>query len=136
MDTIGAVLGPALALLYLYYFPKDYKTLFYIAFIPGLLAVFASFFLKEKKGKIAQPKISTPFFSFMDYWKTSPVIYRKVVIGLLVFTLFNSSDVFLLLKVKQAGMSDTNVIGVLEFIFFTILFLLYLLFLLGLLLIK
>ena len=49
MDTFGAVLGPALALLYLYYYPEDYKTLFFIAFIPGLLAIIASFYLKEKK---------------------------------------------------------------------------------------
>src|SRR5947208_1758797 len=35
MDTVGAVLGPSLALLYLYFHPGDYKVLFYIAFIPG-----------------------------------------------------------------------------------------------------
>jgi len=28
MDTFGAVLGPLLALLYLYFYPEDYKTLF------------------------------------------------------------------------------------------------------------
>jgi hypothetical protein len=33
-------------------------------------------------------------------------MYRKVVIGLLAFTLFNSSDVFLLLKAKESGLSD------------------------------
>src|SRR6476620_4576773 len=43
MDTFGAVLGPAFALLYLYYHPQDYKTLFLIAFVPGLLAVATSF---------------------------------------------------------------------------------------------
>jgi MFS family permease len=37
MDTLGAVLGPSLALLYLYFYPENYTTLFYIAFIPGLL---------------------------------------------------------------------------------------------------
>ena len=52
MDTLGAVLGPALALLYLYYYPEDYKTLFFIAFVPGLLAIIASFYLKEKKQEI------------------------------------------------------------------------------------
>ena len=123
MDTFGAVIGPALALLYLYYFPGDYKTLFYIAFIPGLLALSASLLLKEKKGKISQLKIKTSFISFIHYWKTSPVFYRKVVIGLLVFTLFNSSDVFLLLKVKQAGFSDANVIGV--YIFYNLIFALF-----------
>jgi len=35
-------------LIYLYYFPEDYKTLFFIAFIPGLLAVLALFLFKSK----------------------------------------------------------------------------------------
>ena len=111
MDTFGAVLGPAFALLYLYYYPQDYKTLFYIAFIPGCLAVIASFFLKDTSKAGKTPKKATPFLSFIDYWKFSPHIYRKVVVGLLAFTLFNSSDVFLLLKAKQSGLSDTYVIG-------------------------
>ena len=123
MDTIGAVIGPALALLYLYYFPKDYKTLFLIAFIPGLLAFITSFYLKEKTANIPETKIKTSFFSFIHYWKTSPEIYRKVVVGLLAFTLFKSSDVFLLLKVKQAGLSDGNVIGV--YIFYNLIYALF-----------
>ena len=49
MDTLGAVIGPSFALLYLYFYPENYKTLFFVAFIPGLLAVIASLFLKEKK---------------------------------------------------------------------------------------
>ena len=48
MDTLGAVIGPSLALVYLYFYPESYKTLFFIAFIPGLLAVISSFYLKEK----------------------------------------------------------------------------------------
>jgi MFS family permease len=120
MDTFGAVLGPAFALLYLYFYPQDYKTLFYIAFIPGCLAVFASFFLKEKsKAGNTEEKV-TPFFSFIDYWKLSPLIYRKVVVGLLAFTLFNSSDFFLLLKAKQSGLTDTMVIGL--YIFYNLVY--------------
>lgn len=110
MDTFGAVLGPAFALLYLYFHPQQYKTLFYIAFIPGCVAVFASFLLKDKNKKEKPQKKTTPFFSFIHYWKLSPSNYRKLVIGLLAFTLFNSSDVFLLLKAKQSGLSDTHVI--------------------------
>jgi len=110
MDTTGAVLGPALALLYLYFFPNDYKTLFIIAFIPGVLSVVATFFLKEKRSAEHKPKIKTHFFSFLKYWKVGPPQYRKVVIGLLVFTLFNSSDFFLLLKAKQSGLDDLMII--------------------------
>lgn len=37
--------------------------------------------------------------------------YVKVVAGLLVFALFNSSDVFLLLQAKNTGLTDTQTIG-------------------------
>lgn len=47
-------------------------------------------------------------------------MYRKVVTGLLAFTLFNSSDVFLLLKAKQSGLSDTVVIGI--YIFYNLIY--------------
>lgn len=123
MDTFGAVLGPALALVYLYYNPEDYKMLFFIAFIPGLLAIFTTFYLKDKMVSGAKIKVPTPFFSFLKYWKLSPVEYRKLVIGLLLFTLFNSSDVFLLLKVKESGMEDTMVIGV--YIFYNLIYALF-----------
>jgi MFS family permease len=120
MDTFGAVLGPAFALLYLYYHNHNYKTLFYIAFIPGCLAVFTAFFLKDKNKISKTQKKATPFFSFIGYWKFSPPIYRKVVIGLLAFTLFNSSDAFLILKARQSGLSDTYVIGL--YIFYNLVY--------------
>jgi MFS family permease len=120
MDTLGAVLGPSFALLYLYYHPLDYKTLFLIAFIPGLLAVMATILIKEKNNARSKEKTGTPFFSFLIYWKQSPAAYRKLVIGLLAFTLFNSSDVFLLLKAKQSGLSDPLIIGV--YIFYNLVY--------------
>ena len=120
LDTFGAVLGPLFALLYLYFNPENYKTLFYIAFVPGLIAILTTFYLKDKGKKIDAKKIITPFFSFLNYWKVSPPQYRKVVTGLLAFALFNSSDVFLLLKAKQAGLSDTMVIGV--YIFYNLIY--------------
>lgn len=123
MDTFGAVLGPSLALVYLYFYPQDYKTLFFIAFIPGLLAVFSSFSLKDKSKPQQNSKVKTPLFSFLKYWKTSTPQYRKLVIGLLIFTLFNSSDVFLLLQAKQSGLNDTMVIGV--YIFYNLVYALF-----------
>lgn len=131
LDTTGAVLGPAFALVYLYYYPKDYQNLFFIAFIPGILAVLATLLLKDKQDKkkeeteISKPKekIPTPFFSFLSYWKQSPESYRKLVVGLLAFTLFNSSDVFLLLKAKDAGIDDTYIIGI--YIFYNLVYALF-----------
>lgn len=123
MDTLGAVLGPSLALVYLYFYPEDYKTLYFIAFLPGLLAVLTTFYLKEKGKPRPNLRVSTPFFSFLKYWKLSPPAYRKLVIGLLIFTLFNSSDVFLLLKAKESGLDNTMVIGV--YIFYNLIYALF-----------
>ncbi|MBA2612137.1 MAG: MFS transporter [Bacteroidetes bacterium] len=120
MDTLGAVIGPALALLYLQFHPEDYKTLFVIALAPGLLAVLSSFLLKDKNVPAKESVKKISFFSFLSYWKTSPTTYRKLVIGLLLFTLFNSSDIFLLLKAKQSGLDDASVIGV--YIFYNLVY--------------
>lgn len=123
MDTLGAVLGPSLALLYLYFYPEDYKTLFFIAFIPGLLAVLSSFYLKDSNVIEHKKKPKTPFFSFLKYWKVSSAEYRKLLIGLLLFTLINSSDVFLLLQAKQSGLDDTMVIAI--YIFYNLIYALF-----------
>jgi len=120
MDTLGAVTGPSLALLYLYFYPAAYRPLFLLAFVPGMLATGLSFYIKDKKAKPEENITRISFFSFLQYWKYSPAAYRRLVAGLLVFTLVNSSDVFLLLKVKQAGLSDTATIGV--YIFYNLVY--------------
>ncbi|MDQ3194664.1 MAG: MFS transporter, partial [Bacteroidota bacterium] len=120
MDTLGAAIGPLLALIYLAYNPEDYKFLFIIAFLPGMLAVALTFFIKEKSKQHIEQKKRTRLLDFIKYWKTSPPVYRKLVSGLLLFTLFNSSDIFLLLKIKESGYSDVTVIAV--YIFYNLVF--------------
>lgn len=123
MDTLGAVFGPALALLYLYFYPQDYKTLFIIAFVPGLIAVGATLLLKDRSKFSKRKAVRTSFFSFLHYWRQSPPAYRRLVAGLLAFALFNSSDVFLLLKAKQAGFDDSMVIT--AYIFYNLVYALF-----------
>lgn len=123
MDTFGAVLGPTFALIYLYFYPHDYKTLFLIAFLPGMLAVVATLLVKDKKRVVTENRKRVGLLSFLGYWKESPVEYRRLVIGLLAFTLINSSDVFLLLKAKQSGLDDTWLIGV--YIFYNLIYALF-----------
>lgn len=119
MDTCGAVIGPLIALIYLRYYPENYTTLFIIAFIPSLLAFTFTFFIKEKKRE-TEKKPKPKFLDFLKYWQEGPKMYRKLVGALLVFALFNSSDAFLLLKIKDAGCSDTTVIG--SFIFYNLIY--------------
>lgn len=120
MDTVGAVLGPCLALVYLQWYPADYTALFVLAFIPGLLAIFCTFLIREKAPALPQRRPRPGLLEFVRYWKHSPPAYRRLVGALLVFALFNSSDMFLLLKAKSAGMSDGTVIGV--YIFYNLVY--------------
>ncbi len=111
MDTVGAALGPVIALIVLYYLPERYRLLFVISVIPGILAVLFTFLVKDQQKKAAARAIKTPFFAFLGYWKKSTSQYKYLVAGLLFFTLINSSDAFILLGLKHKGFSDTQVIG-------------------------
>jgi MFS family permease len=144
LDTLGAVLGPLCALGFLLFWPEKYRALFFIAFLPGLIAIIFTLLLSEKisighrkiNGKLQDaflanekkkatvmesPKVS--FFDFISYWKRSPVLYRKLLTGLLLFALFNSSDMFLLIRLKESGLSDTFVIGM--YIFYNLVYALF-----------
>ncbi len=120
MDTLGAFLGPCIALLYLYLHPLEYKNLFLLAFIPGVLAICASLLLRDKTHNSLPGDTTESRLAFLKYWKKSPLEYRKLVMGLLIFSLFNSSDLFLLLKLKTSGIDDVHVIG--AYIFYNLVY--------------
>lgn len=124
MDTFGAVLGPAIALAFLYFYPGDYKTLFLWSIIPGVCVILLTRIIKEKKRPATSDKTMptkrVSFFAFVGYWKTSSPQYKKLVTGLLLFALFNSSDIFLLLKMKENGLNDTEVLGI--YIFYNLVY--------------
>jgi len=119
MDTVGATLGPVLALLLLLVWPGNYKLIFYLAFIPGIVSVLLVFLMKEKKQPVSTLKGGN-FFSFFKYWNIASAEYRKLVAGLLLFALMNSSDIFLLLKTKEITGSDQTTI--LAYIFYNLIY--------------
>ena len=132
MDTLGAAIGPILALIFLYFYPGQYRWMFFIAFFPGLIAIGLTFFLKDKGAVINGDKVTgvqgdkatgVGFFSYLTYWKKASPTFRYLVVGLLVFTLFNSSDAFLLLALKEQNLSDTMMIGV--YIFYNLVYALF-----------
>jgi MFS family permease len=110
MDTLGAAIGPTAALLFLLFYPHHYQSVFLLAFIPGIISVALIFLLKEKR-EPASTLGKGNFFSFFKYWKIASVDYKQLVVGLLFLALFNSSDLFLLLKTKEVTGSDQWTIG-------------------------
>lgn len=101
MDTIGAFLGPLLAMALMLLWNDDFRAIFWVAVIPGVLAVALLFFgLKEP---------ATP----VTHRRTNPIKKENLrrlgkncwwVIGLgAVFTLARFSEAFLVLRAQQVG---------------------------------
>ena len=110
MDTLGATIGPSLALVFLYYYPEKYTWIFMIAFVPALLGTLLTFLVKEKQLP-HEEKTSFKLTQTFNYLKESSADYRKLIAALLLFAFFNSSDLFLLMRIKDSGCSDQAVIG-------------------------
>jgi MFS family permease len=111
MDTLGAAIGPLLAIWYLNS-GRDLRSIYYWAVVPGIVSVLFLMTLKEAKSKPGNIKknnanAASPKSSF---WKDSSSSLKIYLSALTIFALTNSSDVFLLLKLKAAGESTTLVI--------------------------
>lgn len=109
MDTLGAFVGPILALIYLHYYPGEYRKLFLYALIPALFVAGSLALVKEKprEKKIEKGNL---FWSSLRYWKMATPEYKRILILIIVFTLMNSSDMFLILKARESGLSDVQTI--------------------------
>jgi MFS family permease len=99
MDTMGAVVGPALAFFLLGIFSNNYRWVFWLSMIPGAIAVLLIiFFIKEKKKTfIPHSERSKLTLKHFD-WK-----FKFFVVIATLFAMGNSSDVFLILRAQQVG---------------------------------
>jgi MFS family permease len=105
MDHAGAIIGPICAVILLR-FGMSLKNLFAWALLPGIVTVFiVFFFVKEKKSEAKAKDIEFKLSALSKNFK----IYLLILI---LFTLGNSSDAFLILRAKDAGIS-TSLIPVL-----------------------
>jgi MFS family permease len=102
MDTLGAVLGPLIALA-LVQAHVSLRWIFAIAVVPGLLSVLAIvLFVREHRER---PRRS----AFRLTLPASPA-FRWLLAGALLFAVGNSSDMFILLKARDVGMGTSAVI--------------------------
>jgi MFS family permease len=105
MDTAGAVLGPLIAIAFLLAFGREnLRPLFLIALVPGLAGLALLARIPESTRPAAKD------------WEPRPLPWRGpygwfVAVSVL-FGLGNSSDAFLLLRAKDAGLSVIGVIAV------------------------
>lgn len=102
MDHAGAIVGPLLATGLLFLFSGNLQTVFLLSFIPGTLAVLALLALREKPAAVA-PAEQKHGFSARTAWAEMPGGFRKYLLIILLFTLGNSTDAFLLIRAQDLG---------------------------------
>lgn len=116
MDSTGAVIGPLLAIgtlliLFLGFGLKDsliaLRWTFILAIIPGMFAIITLVvFVKESPHKNGNGKLFT--FSLKSFDKN----FRNYLLIMILFTLGNSSDAFLLFRVQEAISKSGSVVEI------------------------
>ena len=97
MDHAGALIGPLIATLLLSYFVTDLRTVFWLAAIPGLIAVLLIVWKVRETVREPAPNQRLQ----LSLLPAGPL--RRYLLILFLFTLGNSSDAFLLLKAGTLG---------------------------------
>jgi MFS family permease len=111
MDHAGAVSGPLIASLFLYFRPSDYRTLFLLTIIPGIIVILFILRLPDRANpqpRAAQtpaepnPAEPNPAEPGRTSWNLGEPFYKAMIV-ILLFSLGNASDAFLLLRLSDLG---------------------------------
>ncbi|MEI6137310.1 MAG: MFS transporter, partial [Chloroflexota bacterium] len=108
MDTAGAVVGPLLALVFVALLNDQFRLVFLLAAIPGVLSVLSLVLVREvPKPRSASNAETSETPSLVQTFRA---LDRRLVWFMgasLVFAVGNSSDIFLILRAKDLGLSTT-----------------------------
>jgi len=110
-DHAGAVVGPLVALACLQWLGMPVRHVFWVAAIPGALAVLVAIgFVREQRAPsavapVAAPVVAAPPAQAAEVAPLAalPRSFWLTMVPILVFTLGNSTDAFLLLRASQLG---------------------------------
>lgn len=99
IDTMGAVLGPGLAVILLPLFHGHYQSVFVTASVPGFIAILLiMLFVRDvpHSREAALPRLR---------WSAFDLRFKLFILSAFVFALGNSSNAFLLLRAQGLGIS-------------------------------
>lgn len=112
-DTLGAVIGPALALSLLSLFDGDLRSVLWVAVIPAVLSTIAVFFIRDNDlANVRQPRIKVQNAQGQANQQVGLTKRLKALIWMLaIFSLANFPDALILLHLSQEGFSVVEVVG-------------------------
>ncbi len=103
LDTVGAFLGPLLATVLMLAWANDFRAVFWVAVIPGLLAVVLLVAGIREPARHTQAQSVNPIRR--EAWGRLGSGFWQVVIVGAVFTLARFSEAFLVLRAQQVGIA-------------------------------
>lgn len=102
LDTVGAFAGPLLAILFMWLLANDIVAVFWLAVLPGFLAMaFIIFGVHEPERPAGLRQVKAPLSA--EELARLGYQYWAVIAVAVVFTLARFSEAFLLLKAQSAG---------------------------------
>ena len=105
LDTLGSVAGPLVVFVLLWLLANDvqkYKKIFLLTAIPGFIALLIIiFFVREVPKQKIIPKVTIDKQSIFGLGKN----FYFLLFAILIFSLGNSTDAFLLLRAQNLGLS-------------------------------
>lgn len=104
LDTVGAFLGPGLAIALMFLFSNDYRKVFWFAVIPGAAAVLL-LTIGVHEPQAAAPKAPRSPIHWRMLTELGGEYWRVVAVGM-VFTLTRFSEAFLILRARDFGLPD------------------------------
>ena len=103
LDTIGAFVGPSLAILLMWTTANNFKTVFWVAVIPAFLSLaLVIFAVREPERQGARNRIASPL-SAAELRRLGSAYWWVVAIATL-FTLARFSEAFLVLRAQSIGL--------------------------------
>jgi MFS family permease len=104
MDNAGAVVGPLLASLFLFFYPEQYRALFALTIIPGIAVVLILLRVPDVRlNEQVEPRQPPHLLEPLEPREPRPIVMALAVI--LLFSLGNASDAFLLLRLNDVGIA-------------------------------
>ncbi len=103
LDTVGAFLGPLLGVGLMLLWANDFRAVFWVAVIPGMLAVALLLFGIREPERLGEHKVVNPI-SRENLKRLSKGYWWVVGVGA-VFTLARFSEAFLVLRAGQSGVA-------------------------------
>jgi MFS family permease len=104
LDSVGAFIGPLLALVFMVWWANDIKAVLWVGVVPAFIAVTLLALVVREPAPESRPSNKTARITFADAMRLELSYWLIVLLGA-VFTLARFSEAFLVLRAQNVGLN-------------------------------